>query len=279
MKHKYGLNQAGFPASEIEETSAILSSADYDGLEPNYIVDGLLTTPDGCERVRRAADEHDLSVPAVSTTLHWEYPLSSADEERRRQGIDVATSMVDAAVTLGADEILIVPAVVTPGSKYNDHYDRAVDSVREIVGYAADADVGVAIENVQNNFLYSPREFAEFLERVEDAGSVTAYFDIGNGFRSGLPDRWIRALGDWISKIHVKDWMTNAHRPTYPLQGNIDWESVINALDDIGYRGWITGEVPPYNSAPHRMPSQLLETMQYLFETNENDCRSELTGA
>ncbi|WP_231186643.1 sugar phosphate isomerase/epimerase family protein [Haladaptatus sp. DYF46] len=265
MTHKYGLNQAGFPTSDIETTCELLADAGYDGVEPNYQADGLLTTTDGRKRVRRAAVEHGLDVPAVSTTLHWEYPLSSADEERRQQGIDVAQEMVDAAATLDADEILVVPAVIAPGADYDTDYDRAIESVREIAGYAADADVGVGIENVQNDFLYSPREFLEFLDAVESAGPVSAYFDVGNGFRWGLPDRWIRELGDRISKVHVKDWLTDAHRPTYPLQGDIDWESVVAALSDIGYDGWISAEIPAYNAEPHRMPPDVLETMRYLF--------------
>lgn len=269
MNHRFGLNQAGFPTSDIETTCEILADAGYDGVEPNYQADGLLTTPDGREQVRRAAVEHDLDVPAVSTTLHWEYPLSSADKEKRRQGIDVAREMVDAAATLDAEEILIVPALIAPGADYDADYDRAVESVREIAGYAADADVGVSIENVQNDFLYSPREFVEFLDAVESAGSVSAYFDVGNGFRWGLPDRWIRELGDRISKVHVKDWLTDAHRPTYPLQGDIDWDSVVAALSDVGYDGWISAEIPAYNTEPHRMPPDVLDTMQYLFESTD----------
>ncbi|MCO8245527.1 MULTISPECIES: sugar phosphate isomerase/epimerase family protein [unclassified Haladaptatus] len=269
MNHRYGLNQAGFPASEIETTCEILADAGYDGVEPNYREGGLLTTADGRERVREAADGNGLTVPAVSTTLHWEYPLSSADDEKRGRGIDIACEMVDAAATLGADEVLIVPARIFPGAGYDADYRRAVESVRGIAGYAADAGVGVAVENVQNDFLYSPREFVEFLEAVEDSGPVSAYFDVGNGFRWGLPDRWIRGLGDWISKVHVKDWLTDAHRPTYLLQGDIDWDSVVAALSDVGYDGWISAEIPPYNSAPHRMPPDELDTMRYLFEPSD----------
>lgn len=265
MRHEYGLNQAGFPTAEFDQTCETLATAGYNGVEPNYAVDGRLATHEGREQVRRIATAHDLLIPAVSTTEHWEYPLSSANDDRRERGIEIAKEMVDAAATLGAGEVLLVPAVVNPRADYGACYERAANAVRETLRYAADADVTVAIENVQNDFLYSPREFVEFLEAVESAGPVSAYFDVGNGFRWGLPNRWIRELGEWISKIHVKDWLTNAHQPTYPLQGDIDWESVIAALDDIGYNGWITAEVPPYNTNPERMPAELLETMQFLF--------------
>lgn len=270
MNHQYGLNQAGFPTSDFTRTCEILAAAGYDGVEPNYSIDGRLTTKEGQERVRHAATTNGLTIPSISTTAHWEYPLSSANDDRRNRGIKLTKRMVDAAVAVGADEILLVPAVIEPGANYNACYDRAVDAVREVLRYAAEQGVTVAIENVQNNFLYSPREFVEFLETVADAGPVSAYFDVGNGLREGLPDRWIRELNEWISKVHLKDWLIDGHRPTYPLQGDVAWQSVVTALSDIGYDGWLTAEIPPYQSNPERMPQDLIDTLQFLFETDRS---------
>jgi L-ribulose-5-phosphate 3-epimerase len=265
----YGLNQAGFPTDDFERTCDIVSTAGYDGVEPNYTADGAITTDAGRREMKRVAAANDLAIPAVSTILYWEYPLSSPDDETRERGIEIGKETVDAAATFDADEVLVVPAVVEPSAEYDACYDRALESVRELVRYAAERDVRVAIENVQNDFLYSPSEFGRFLDAAADAGPVTAYFDIGNGFRWGLPNRWIRELGEHISKIHVKDWLTDAHRPTYPLQGDIDWESVVDALAAIEYDGWITAEVPPYPSSPERMPAQVLENVRYLFDRGE----------
>jgi len=263
---KYAMNQAGFPSEDFAETCAILAAAGYDGAEPNYTLDGPLTDESGRTFVRETAAEYGLSIPAVSTTLHWEYPLSSTDKERRIRGIEIGKSMIDAAAELGAEEILIVPAYLTPGDEYETAYENAVRSVRTLEQYGDEHSVDIAIENVQNNFCYSPTEMAEFVDEASDLGAISIYLDIGNGLRTGLPDRWINVLGDYISKVHVKDWQTDAHRPTYPLQGDINWKSVTNALADTGYNGWITAEIPPYESHPERMPNQLLETLQFLFE-------------
>ncbi|WP_122088695.1 sugar phosphate isomerase/epimerase family protein [Halalkalicoccus subterraneus] len=263
---RYGFNQCGFPADEFEHMCSILAKAGYDGVEPNVEHGGPLTTEEGRLEAAKIAEEHDLRVPAISTISHWEYPLSSSDDELRRIGLDISRDMIDAAAMLGAEDVLIVPAVIQDGTTYDADYERAVESVREIANYAADRDVGVSIENVQNNFLLSPDEFAAFLDDVEDAGPVGAYFDIANALRSGLPSRWLRALDGRISKIHVKDWLTDAHRVTYPPQGDVNWERVLDAVDAIGYDGWITAEVPAYQSFPERMPVDVLETMQFLFE-------------
>lgn len=263
---KYGLNQAGFPADDFEENCAIVSAAGYDGIEPNYVDDGPITTEDGRRAMHEAVERYDLDVPAVSTTLNWEYPLSSSDDEVRRRGVEIGREMIDAASVLGADEILLVPARIEAGADYEAAYERAVESTRELARYGSDVGVTVAVENVQNDFLYSPQEFRTFVERVESAGPVSVYFDVGNGLRWGLPDRWIRELDGYISRVHVKDWLADAHRVTYPLQGDVDWASVTEAIDAIDYDGWITAEVPPYPSHPRRMPRQVLENIRFLFE-------------
>jgi hexulose-6-phosphate isomerase len=263
---RFGLNQAGFPSEDFEETCSILADAGYDGVEPNVERSGPLTTEEGRRNAAQAVDTHDLRVPAISTISHWEYPLSTDDEDRRQVGLEISRDMIDAAAALDAEDVLIVPAVIEPGTDYGPAYDRAVDSVRDLADYAADRDVTVAIENVQNNFLPSPDEFAAFLDDVDRTDSVAAYFDVGNALRSGLPDRWLRTLGSRISKIHVKDWLTDAHRVTYPPQGDVDWVSVINAIEAVEYDGWITAEVPPYPSFPERMPADVLDTLRFLFE-------------
>lgn len=97
--------------------------------------------------------------------------------------------MIDALAALGAEDALIVPAVIEDGAIYNTSYEWAVQSVREIAGYAVDRDVGVTIENVRNDFPPSPDEFVAFLDDVEGAGPVTTCFDIGNALHSGLPRR------------------------------------------------------------------------------------------
>lgn len=262
----YGLNQCGFPAEELYENCAIVAAAGYDGIEPNVSKGGPLTTESGRERLERIAGDHQLAIPSISTTSHWEYPLSSSDDERREIGLDIARDMIDAAAVLGAEDVLIVPALIEAETDYDAAYDRAVQSIRELATYGADRNVTVAVENVQNDFLKSPEAFAAFLDEVDDAGPVGAYVDVGNAFRSGLPSRWLRTLDGRISKLHIKDWLRDAHRPTIPLAGDIDWVSVVAAFEEIKYDGWITTEVPPYQCYGERTPEQLLSNVHFLFE-------------
>ncbi|MDS0301147.1 sugar phosphate isomerase/epimerase [Halogeometricum sp. S1BR25-6] len=265
---RFALNQMGFPAEDLESNAELLADAGYDGIEPNLTADGPLWDDDLVDDFAAHVDEIGLDVPAVSTTLHWDRPLSSPDAETRAAGVEAGKRMIAVADTLNADAVLIVPAVVDETTRYDEAYDRALESVGELAAVGADAGVTVCVENVWNDFLLSPLEFAEFVDEAAESGPVAAYFDVGNVRRFGRPEQWIRILGDRVERVHVKDYRTDIDTIdgfTYPLEGDVDWEAVNAALEAIDYDGWVTAEVSPYRTAPERMPPRVRADLAHLF--------------
>jgi L-ribulose-5-phosphate 3-epimerase len=265
---KFALNQMGFPENSLQTNAELLADAGYDGIEPNLTVDGPLWDDAAVDEFADRVDELGLDVPAVSTTLHWEQELSSADEETRKDGIEAGERMIEVADTLNAGAVLIVPAVVNEETSYDKAYDRALDSVRRLARVGSKYDVAVCVENVWNDFLLSPLEFAEFIDQASESGPVGAYFDVGNVRRFGHPEQWIRILSERIERIHVKDYRTDIDTIdafTYPLEGDVDWVAVSEALTAISYDGWVTAEVPPYRTAPERMPPRVCSDLRHLF--------------
>ncbi|MFB6075282.1 MAG: sugar phosphate isomerase/epimerase family protein [Haloarculaceae archaeon] len=266
---RYALNQMAFPRDDLEANVDLLAAAGYEGIEPNLTADGPLWDDDAVASLADRVDEAGLDVPAVSTTLHWEYPLSSPDTETREEGIAAGERMIAVADALDADDVLIVPALVGEDTPYDDAYERGLDAVRRLAETAADHGVTVAVENVWNDFLYSPLEYRSFVDEAGEAGPVGAYFDVGNVRRFGRPEQWIDLLGDRIERVHVKDYDTDIDTIegfTYPLQGDLDWPAIADALDRIGYDDWITAEVPPYETYPEQMPPQVLSNLRRAFE-------------
>ncbi|WP_266079990.1 sugar phosphate isomerase/epimerase family protein [Haladaptatus caseinilyticus] len=258
----------GFPETSLQTNAELLAAAGYDGIEPNLTVDGPLWDDEVVDEFADRVDELGLDVPAVSTTIHWEQQLSSADEETRMAGVEAGERMIKVADTLDAGAVLIVPAIVDEETSYDTAYDRALDSVRRLAEVGAQNDVVVCVENVWNNFLLSPLEFARFIDQASESGPVGAYFDVGNVKRFGHPEQWIRILGERIERIHVKDYRADVDTIdafTYPLEGDVDWTAVTEALLAIGYDGWVTAEVPPYRTAPERMPPRVCSDLNYLF--------------
>jgi len=265
---RFALNQMGFPHDDLERTVEFLADTGYDGLEPNLVADGPLWDDDTVERIGAVASDAGLSVPAVSTTMHWDAPLSSPDAETRERGIAIGERMIEVADTLGAGAVLIVPALVDEATPYDVAYDRALDAIADLAATAHEYDVTVCVENVWNDFLLSPLEFRDFVDEAADAGPVGAYFDVGNVRRFGRPEQWLRLLDDRVTRVHVKDYQTDIDTIdafTYPLQGDLDWPAIEDALADIDYDGWITAEIPPYETYPEQMPPQLLDNLHRIF--------------
>jgi hexulose-6-phosphate isomerase len=113
---------------------------------------------------------------------------------------------------------------------------------------------------VENRFLFSPREWMQFLDEVGSA-RVKMYFDVGNVvyLRAGQPEQWIAELGrKYIARVHFKDAILGGPI-TYLLEGSVNWSAVRAALDQIGYDDWVGVELTP---AVHYPAAMLAGTYQ-----------------
>jgi len=183
---------------------------------------------------------------------HWKFPLSSADEETRRQGLANIRASVDTARAVGATTVLVVPGVVNETQAYAETYEIALRSMRELAGYAEEHGIRLGVENVWNRFLLSPREMGQFLNEI-GSRSVGLYFHCGNILAYGYPQLWIRELGPSLVKVHVKDFDSSTRQFKQLLQGSVNWKEVRSALREVGYDDYLTAELPLYPAYPDQM--------------------------
>ncbi len=225
----------------------LVKDAGYDGIEINTLED-----PPDRERMTALAHQIGLELPSVMHTALWQKPLSSPDEETRQAGLANLRSTIDTAKAVGGTTVLVVPAVVTETQPYRQTYDIALQSLREIAPYAKEQGIHLAIENVWNRFLLSPKEMGEFIQEV-GSPYVGLYFDCGNILAYGYPQLWIRELGSLIRKVHVKDFDVQTRTFKHLLQGSVNWVEVRRALREIGYDDYLTAELPLYPTYSDQM--------------------------
>jgi hexulose-6-phosphate isomerase len=170
----------------------------------------------------------------------WNFPYS--DPAAIRKGVDEMEIALRSANAMGADAVLLVPAVVNENVRYADAYEHSQRHVRKLVPLAEELGVVVAVENVWNNFLLSPLEFARYVDELESPW-VRAYFDVGNVVAFGWPQDWIRTLGKRIVKVHVKDFKKKQREFVQLRDGDVNWPEVRRAFAEVGYTGFITAEV------------------------------------
>jgi L-ribulose-5-phosphate 3-epimerase len=114
--------------------------------------------------------------------------------------------------------------------------DEVVRRLKAVAPKAEKAGVILGIES-----WLSAEEHIEILDRV-GSKAVQVYYDVRNSTERGYDIyKEIRLLGKRICEFHAKE------NGTLLGQGKVDFKKVREALDDIGYHGWlqIEGAVPP----------------------------------
>jgi hexulose-6-phosphate isomerase len=235
--------------ADAQRRAESIRAAGFGGLEPTFVPEGTLPTAAdpraSATRLRRIADQAGLAVPSMRGGPGFWSTFASDDPAKRTAAVELAIKAFEALKILGGDTLLIVPGQWEPHQRYAAVWKNALDTARRIADAAQNAGITVALENVENRFLLSPREWMQFLDEVASP-RVRMYFDVGNVvyLRLGHPQQWIRQLGrKYIARVHFKDAGVGGPL-TYLLEGAVDWPAVRAALREIDYDDWVGVELP-----------------------------------
>ncbi len=128
-----------------------------------------------------------------------------------------------------------------------------------MLAWAKEYGVGIATETFGDasrfgccDFFGNLDEFVAAYERVCAAGNnrdyMTVCVDTGHSnkatrFGNPSPADVIRRLGPSVSVLHLHDNDTLTDQHKIPLTGSIDWDDVLDALDEVGYTGVYNMEI------------------------------------
>lgn len=218
----------------------------FDGVELNSPVEFSLS------EIVEAKSASGIELPTVVNKDHWSSPLSDPDPAVRQKCIASVAKSLQEVKDLGGDTVLVVPGVVNEKVSYEQAYITSQNAIRELVPYAEDTGMQIALENVWNNFLLSPVEAKRFIDEINHP-LVGWYFDIGNVLRYGWPEHWISTLNRRIMKLHIKEFSRElmSSKGLWEgfkvdlLKGDNNWPVVMKAVSEINHQGgWLTAEVP-----------------------------------
>lgn len=254
---KKGINIWSFPQGTVRESLELAKKAGFEGVELALNGEGELSlnsTEQELAGIKRMADDLGLALYSLSCGLCWDYRLSDDDPTIRQKAKDMIKKQLETAKILGADTALVIPGVVNvefsmPEKKvaYDVVYDRAIEGLNVLKGFAEQLQVNIGLENVWNKFLLSSMEMRDFIDKI-GSPFVGSYLDIGNTLYCGYPEDWVRILGSRIKKIHFKDYRMQAgglHGFVDLLAGDVNYPEVVAALNEIGYDGWVSAEMIP----------------------------------
>ena len=277
---KKSINLWAFPYPErmkLAECLQLAKDAGFDGIELNYDLENDLSPKAGTKEftaIRNMADRIGISISGLCSFLFWPYPLTSNDATKRARGLELAGRMTEAAHDLGVENLLVVPGAVHIPWRTdhepvpNDVCDRrAREAIAQLLPKAEKLGVFLNIENIFfNGYLMTPMEHVAFIDSFHNP-HVRAHFDTGNIMMFQFPEHWISVLGRRIKNVHFKeytkkgtDYSLETFRPL--LDGTTNWPAVMNALDEAGYRGYLTFEYfHPYLHYPEALVYQTSDSL------------------
>jgi hexulose-6-phosphate isomerase len=233
---KFGMIK--LPGASIEDKFNLIKSLGFQGVE--------FDSPSDIDRQEAIAarDKTGILIHGVIDSVHWQIRLSDPDPAVRAKGVAALRTAIDDARAYGADTVLLVPGKVSnpQTENYEQCYERSQAEIRKVIPQASDANVKIAIEVVWNDFITRPEQLVQYVDDFQTP-TVAAYFDCSNMLKYQVPSAtWIRALGKRMVKFDFKGY--SHARKWVPIgEGDEDWPEILQALDEIGYRGWATSEV------------------------------------
>ncbi len=259
----------------VEDAMARAHQLGLDAIELCVASTGALTheaTQAQCEAIRDQAASLGIEIASLASGESWGCSPTDDDPAVRAKIVDFTKQALQVAKWLGVDAYLYVPGAVdvfflenSPVVPYDVCYLRARESIQQILPTAERLEVALCVENVWNKFLLSPLEMRDFLDSF-DSPALGSYFDVGNVLLTGYPEHWIDILGTRIKRVHVKDFKKSVGTVegfVDMLEGDVDFQTVKQALARIGYDGYITAEMLPFQ--PGR-PEKTAAAMKTLFK-------------
>lgn len=277
---KKSINLWAFPYPQrmnLMECLHLAKRAGFDGIELNYDLENDLSPKSGTRQyaeIRKMADRVGIEISGLCSFLFWPYPLTSNDQAKRDRGLELAGMIAQAAHDLGVQNVLVVPgAVHIPWRDdhepvRNDVCDqRAREAVGKLALRAEKLQVCLNMENIFfNGYLMTPMEMNAFVDSFQSP-HIKVHFDTGNISMFQHAEHWVPILGSRIQNVHFKeftkkgtDYSLETFRPL--LDGTTDWPAVMDALDQTGYRGYLTFEYfHPYLHYPEALIYQTSDSL------------------
>ena len=245
----------------IEDALAEAKAEGFEGIELCIGPEGALnveTSQADCEAIRGQVDGSGLTVETVASGMSWGFNPVSNEAAIRQRAIELHEAALQRAAWLGCKALLFVPGVVTspicPDERvrYDDALERARAAVSRLLETAERLCVDLCLENVWNGFLYSPLEFAEFIDSF-GSDRLGVYFDAGNllGYQQH-PPHWVELLGSRIKRVHIKDFRddfgwTGSYQFARLGEGAVPLRDTLAALRGVGYNETVVAEMMPWD--------------------------------
>lgn len=229
---------------DFERNVAQIASLGYDGVELAVRDPNLLDVA----HVEEVVVRYNLEVPAIGTgQAYGEESLSFTDPDQkvRERAIQRIHDQIEFASRFKAQVIIgLIRGKVRPEVERAQVWAWMVEALRECAHHAEERGVKLTLEPLNRYETNLINTVAEGLALIEEVGSEALYLLLDTfhmNIEEPSMEKSIIAAGEHLSHFHVAD-----SNRWHPGAGHIDFASIVNALRQIGYEGYLSVEAMPY---------------------------------
>lgn len=261
---KLAFSSNAFRRYTLSETISILADIGYQGIEimcdkPHIWPED--ATEEELYLIKEDLKQNDLAISNLNAFMMCAigdfYHPSWIEKEKdlRRLRISHTIGALRVASFLGARTVSTEPGgPLEEGLRRSEALEVFKEGLLEVLTFARRKHLKILIEPEPALLIEDPEEFEKFLMDIppDMHDSISLNFDVGHIFCIGKdPARLIRIFGKRISHFHLEDIPADRrHLHLLPGKGAIDFASVVEAIQDISYEGFLTVELYPYIENP-----------------------------
>jgi sugar phosphate isomerase/epimerase len=219
-------------------------------------------------RIRKRADERGISF----IQSHAPFPsYRLGDDVYNQKIVPLIERSLEVTSILGGTICVIHPIMTHPHKStpaiLDEEFAMSMDFYRSLIPVALQFGVKIGIENMfksdpENKVLLpapcsSSADYLRYIDTLDSEWAV-ACVDLGHAEIVHAGDNAVsllRALGSRVKTLHIQDTNLKEDLHTVPLMGFQDWDTILNALKEIGYAGEFNLEA---DSFLERFPKELV---------------------
>ena len=272
---KFAFSSNAFRQHTLSEAITAVADAGYAGIEimcdrPHAYPPDL--SPQLVAAIRSELTEYNLEAANLNAFMlcaieDFHHPSwIEPDPGYREQRVAYTLDCIDLVRPLGARTLSTEPGGPLDGKSKQSALEVFIAGMGRAAERAVETGVTLLVEPEPGLLIESSRDYLHFMDlfgaRFGNAG-IGLNFDVGHFFCIGEdPVEGIVALKEHIRHVHIEDIPeTREHRHVQLGEGAIDVPGVLNALDRIGYNGFVTVELYPYLD---NAPATARKAMNYL---------------
>ncbi len=244
---RIGFHSMGLHEHPIEVAIDKVAAAGYEGIELNaevlpwaspHVTPSL--SSEERKRLRRRARDAGLAISALGAHSN----MVDANPERRRVNLEYILGCIDLAADMGTDVTHLISGMPPAAVPRQEAWGWLVEGMARCIERGTERGLKVGFEPVATQFVCNVAGLQQLMAALEPLVLYVNYDPSHYHVHGDDPAAAVRTFATRIAHVHIKDASGTPDDYEFPPlgEGHIDFRSVIDALRETGYQGFLSAE-------------------------------------